>query len=102
MRGIERMLTEDSYCIDIITQIAAVQTALEAVPFKILEQHVNHCVAAALASGDGQLAAEKSREMLDPVHRFGRARCARRPGGRRQRPDGVSSVRTVAGSRRVP
>ena len=68
------MLTEDRYCIDIITQIAAVQTAMEAVAFKILEEHVNHCVAETLASGDEQLAAEKSRELLDAVHRFSRIR----------------------------
>ena len=74
MRGVERMLTEDRYCIDILTQIAAVQTAMEAVAFKILEQHVNHCVAGALASGDEQQAAEKSRELLDAVQRFSRTR----------------------------
>jgi DNA-binding FrmR family transcriptional regulator len=74
VRGIERMLTEDRYCIDIITQIAAIQTAIEAVAFKILEEHVNHCVAGALASGDQQMAAEKSRELLDAVHRFSRTR----------------------------
>ena len=74
VRGIERMLTEDRYCIDIITQIAAVQTAIDAVAFKILDEHVNHCVAGALASGDQQLAAEKSRELLNAVHRFTRTR----------------------------
>ena len=74
VRGIERMLADDRYCIDIITQIAAVSTALEAVAFKILDDHVNHCVSAALASGEPQLAAEKSRELLEAVHRFTRAR----------------------------
>jgi CsoR family transcriptional regulator, copper-sensing transcriptional repressor len=74
VRGIERMLAEDRYCIDIITQVAAVQTAIEAVAFKILDEHVNHCVAGALASGDQELAAEKSRELLDAVHRFTRTR----------------------------
>ena len=74
VRGIERMLTEDRYCIDIITQISAVTTALEAVAFKILDEHVNHCVTGALASGDEETAAEKSRELLEAVHRFARAR----------------------------
>jgi len=74
VRGIERMLEQDRYCIDIITQISAVATALEAVAFKILDEHVNHCVAGALASGDEDVAAEKSRELLDAVHRFARAR----------------------------
>lgn len=74
IRGIERMLAKDRYCIDIITQISAVSTALEAVAFKILDEHVNHCVAGALASGDEQVAAQKSRELLEAVHRFARAR----------------------------
>jgi DNA-binding FrmR family transcriptional regulator len=73
VRGLEKMVDEDRYCIDIITQISAVSTALEAVGFKILDQHVKHCVAGALASGDEEIAAEKSRELLDAVHRFTRA-----------------------------
>jgi CsoR family transcriptional regulator, copper-sensing transcriptional repressor len=73
-RGIEKMISEDRYCIDILTQIAAVETALEAVALKILEEHVNHCVTRALASGDEGVAAEKSRELLEAVHRFTRAR----------------------------
>ena len=73
-RGIEKMIAEDRYCIDILTQIAAVDTALEAVAFKILDDHVNHCVKGALASGDEAAAAEKSRELLEAVHRFARTR----------------------------
>jgi CsoR family transcriptional regulator, copper-sensing transcriptional repressor len=74
VRGIEKMVEEDRYCIDIITQISAITTALDAVAFKILDEHVNHCVAGALASGDEEVAAEKSRELLDAVHRFARVR----------------------------
>jgi DNA-binding FrmR family transcriptional regulator len=74
VRGIEKMVSDDRYCIDIITQISAVTTALEAVAFKILDDHVNHCVAGALASGDREAAAEKSRELLEAVHRFARTR----------------------------
>ena len=73
-RGIEKMIAEDRYCIDILTQIAAAGTALEAVAFKILDDHVNHCVKGALASGDEAVAAEKSRELLEAVHRFARTR----------------------------
>jgi DNA-binding FrmR family transcriptional regulator len=47
---------------------------LESVAFKILDEHVNHCVTGALASGDEEVAAEKSRELLDAVHRFARSR----------------------------
>jgi CsoR family transcriptional regulator, copper-sensing transcriptional repressor len=74
VRGIERMVEDERYCIDILTQIAAATTALETVAFKILDEHVNHCVAGALESGDVEVAAEKSRELLQAVHRFSRTR----------------------------
>jgi DNA-binding FrmR family transcriptional regulator len=74
VRGIERMVEEERYCIDILTQISAATTALESLAFRILDDHVNHCVAGALASGDAEVAGEKSRELLDAVHRFARAR----------------------------
>ena len=74
VRGIERMVEDDRYCIEVLTQIAAVNTALESLAFRILDDHVNHCVAGALASGDEAEAAEKSRELLDAVHRFSRVR----------------------------
>jgi DNA-binding FrmR family transcriptional regulator len=74
IRGIERMVDEDRYCIDVLTQIAAASTALESVAYAILEDHVNHCVAAALASGDDEQAAAKSQELLSAVQRFVRTR----------------------------
>jgi DNA-binding FrmR family transcriptional regulator len=74
VRGIERLLEEDRYCIDVLTQIAAVSTALDSVAFKILDDHVNHCVAGALASGDQAEASQKSKELLEAVHRFARTR----------------------------
>ena len=74
VRGIERMVEDERYCIDILTQIAAATTALESVAFKILDEHVNHCVAGALESGDAEVAAEKSRELLEAVHRFSRTK----------------------------
>jgi CsoR family transcriptional regulator, copper-sensing transcriptional repressor len=74
VRGLERMVEEDRYCIDILTQIAAVTTALESLSFRILDDHVNHCVSGALASGDPDEAAAKSRELLDAVQRFARTR----------------------------
>ena len=73
-RGIEKMISEDRYCIDILTQVAAVGTALEAVAFKVLDDHVNHCVKRALASGDEAAAAGKVEEMLEAVRRFARTR----------------------------
>jgi DNA-binding FrmR family transcriptional regulator len=74
VRGIEKMIDEDRYCIDILTQISAVSTALEAVGLKILEDHVKHCVAHAVAAGDAEVAAEKGRELLEAVQRFTRSR----------------------------
>ncbi|HEU5010351.1 MAG TPA: metal-sensitive transcriptional regulator [Gaiellaceae bacterium] len=74
VRGIERMVEEDRYCIDVLTQIAAVNTALESLAFRILDGHVNHCVADALASGDVAEAETKRKELLDAVHRFARVR----------------------------
>jgi DNA-binding FrmR family transcriptional regulator len=74
VRGVERMVDEDRYCIEILTQIAAATTALESLAFQILDDHVKHCVAHALASGDEAEAAEKSRELLEAVRRFSRTR----------------------------
>jgi CsoR family transcriptional regulator, copper-sensing transcriptional repressor len=74
VRGIERMVEEDRYCIDVLTQISAVTTALESLAFRILDEHVQHCVTGALASGNPAQVEEKSRELLEAVHRFARAR----------------------------
>jgi DNA-binding FrmR family transcriptional regulator len=74
VRGIERMVEEDRYCIDILTQLGAVTTALESLAFRILDDHVQHCVAGALASGDAAEADAKSKELLAAVHRFARTR----------------------------
>jgi len=74
VRGIERMVEEERYCIDILTQISAVSTALESLAFKLLNDHVNHCVADALASGDPEVAHAKGKELLETVERFARTR----------------------------
>jgi DNA-binding FrmR family transcriptional regulator len=74
VRGIERMLEDDRYCIEILTQISAVTTALESVAFKILDEHVNHCVADALSSGDHAEATTKTKELLEAVQRFAKMR----------------------------
>jgi DNA-binding FrmR family transcriptional regulator len=74
VRGIEKMVEGDRYCIDILTQIGAVNTALEALAYKLLEDHVRHCVAGALTSGDEADALEKTEELLAAVQRFARTR----------------------------
>jgi DNA-binding FrmR family transcriptional regulator len=74
VRGIERMVEDDRYCIDILTQIAAVNTALESLALKMLDDHVRHCVAGALSSGDEADARAKTEELLEAVQRFARTR----------------------------
>ena len=74
VRGIEKMVEDDRYCIDILTQISAVSTALESLAVRILDEHVRHCVAGALTSGDESEAAEKTDELLKAVQRFARVR----------------------------
>jgi DNA-binding FrmR family transcriptional regulator len=74
VRGIEKMVDEDRYCIDILTQIGAVNTALESLAFRILDDHVRHCVSGALASGDAAEAGARAEELLAAVHRFARTR----------------------------
>jgi DNA-binding FrmR family transcriptional regulator len=74
VRGIERMVDDDRYCIDILTQISAVNTALESLAFEILDDHVNHCVSGAIASGNKREAAAKTEELLAAVRRFAKTR----------------------------
>ncbi len=74
VRGIERMLENDRYCIDILTQVGAVSTALESFAYDILDDHVNHCVVRAIASGNDEEASEKTEELLAAVRRFAKTR----------------------------
>ena len=74
VRGVERMVEEERYCVDVLTQIAAVQTALESLSVTLLEDHVRHCVGDALAAGDAATAAQKSEDLLAAVQRFSRTR----------------------------
>lgn len=68
-RGIHRMIEEDKYCIDIITQISAVTSALENVSLALLEDHIEHCVAGAAAE-DGQVAQEKLEEAMTAIRKL--------------------------------
>jgi DNA-binding FrmR family transcriptional regulator len=74
VRGIERMVEEERYCIDILTQIAAASTALESLALELLDGHVSHCVAGALAAGDAAEAEAKTAELFAAVRRFARTR----------------------------
>ena len=67
VRGLERMVDDDRYCIDVLTQVNAARAALESVGLLLLNDHVNHCVAAAIRSGDPT---DKVRELSEAVERF--------------------------------
>ena len=73
VRGLQRMVEEDAYCVDILTQVAAVQTALEQVAINVLDGHVRGCVAGAVATADSE-ADQKLDEVMEAVRRFSRAR----------------------------
>ena len=74
VRGLQRMVDEDRYCIDILTQVAAVTKALQSAALGLLDEHLSHCVAAAMAEdADGDEAAEKIREACDAIARLVRS-----------------------------
>lgn len=64
MRGLSRMLEEDRYCIDVVTQIAAVRAALRKVEEQVLRDHVGHCVEHAITSGDADEQRQKIAELM--------------------------------------
>jgi DNA-binding FrmR family transcriptional regulator len=74
VRGIARMVDEDKYCIDILTQVAAVTKALHAVSLGLVEEHIGHCVVGAAAEPDPALRAEaidfKVKEATDAIGRL--------------------------------
>jgi DNA-binding FrmR family transcriptional regulator len=72
VRGLSRMVDEDRYCIDIVTQIAAVRAALRRVEEEILRDHVGHCVEHAIASGNKAEQRQKIEELMAVVSRADR------------------------------
>ena len=69
VRGIGRMIAEDRYCIDVLTQVSAVQSALDALALKLLEHHLHGCVQNAVKSGQGDRAID---EALAVIRKFAR------------------------------
>src|SRR3954453_3857491 len=69
VRGLQRMVEDDKYCIDVLTQISAVTSALQAVALELLDDHLGHCVAGALADG-GEAAEEKLAEASAAIARL--------------------------------
>lgn len=72
VRGLQRMIEEDKYCIDILTQVAAATRALQSVALGLLDEHIGHCVTQAAAEG-GDTAAAKVREASDAIARLVRS-----------------------------
>jgi DNA-binding FrmR family transcriptional regulator len=72
VRGLQRMVDEDTYCIDVLTQVAAVTKALQAVSLGLLEDHVSHCVVDAARTSDEE-AQVKVREAADAIARLVRS-----------------------------
>lgn len=68
VRGISRMVDDDAYCIDVLTQISAATRALDAVAMKLIESHLNSCVTAAIKNGDNP--DEKVKEATEAIARF--------------------------------
>jgi DNA-binding FrmR family transcriptional regulator len=72
VRGLQRMVGDDSYCIDVLTQIAAATKALQSVALELLDEHLSHCVQDALQSG-GPEAEDKVREASEAIARLVRS-----------------------------
>jgi CsoR family transcriptional regulator, copper-sensing transcriptional repressor len=72
VRGIARMIESDQYCIDVLTQVSAVNKALEAVALGLLDEHLKHCVTEAITEG-GQVADEKVAEASAAIARLVRS-----------------------------
>ena len=70
VRGIQKMVDEDRYCIDVLTQVNAVTAALDSVALQLLADHTEHCVTEAIRAGDGK---DKVRELNEAVKRLVRA-----------------------------
>jgi DNA-binding FrmR family transcriptional regulator len=72
VRGVARMVTEDRYCIDIVTQLSAVRAALRRVEQEVLRDHVAHCVEHAIASGNVDEQRQKVAELMEVFARADR------------------------------
>ena len=72
LRGITKMIESDKYCIDVLTQVSAVNKALEAVALGLLDEHLQHCVSDAVAEG-GQVADQKITEASAAIARLVRS-----------------------------
>ena len=70
VRGLQRMVEDDAYCIDVLTQVSAATKALQAFALGLLDEHMQHCVTDAISTGDGQ---QKVAEAMAAVNRLVRS-----------------------------
>ena len=69
VRGVTKMITEDRYCVDVLNQVSALQSALDAVAVQLLENHTHGCVQSAIKSGEGDAAID---ELMTVMRKFAR------------------------------
>lgn len=72
VRGITRMVEEDRYCIDVLTQIQAVRAAIARVESELLQSHLSHCIESAIVSGDAREQRKKANELIELLGRASR------------------------------
>ncbi|MBI1408249.1 MAG: metal-sensing transcriptional repressor [Caulobacter sp.] len=72
VRGIARMIEEDRYCIDVLTQLQAVRAAVNRVETEMLREHLNHCIEGAIVSGDAEAQRTKAQELIQLLERSSR------------------------------
>jgi DNA-binding FrmR family transcriptional regulator len=72
VRGVARMVEEDRYCLDILTQLQAMRAALSRVESELLKEHLGHCIEGAILSGDQNEQRQKARELIELLDRAGR------------------------------
>ena len=72
VRGVARMIDEDRYCIDILTQLQAVRAALAKVETEMLNDHLGHCIEAAISGGDASDQRQKASELIQLLQRSAR------------------------------
>lgn len=72
VRGIGRMVEEDRYCIDVLTQLQAVRAALAKVETEMLQDHLGHCIEGAIVSGDKEQQRQKAAELIQLLGRTSR------------------------------
>ncbi|WP_414045065.1 metal-sensing transcriptional repressor [Macrococcus equi] len=69
VRGIQKMIEEDRYCVDILIQISAIESALKQVGFSVTERHMKHCMSDAIKRGEGESSIE---ELMKVLRQFGK------------------------------